>query len=152
MLSDACPPLAEVLAAVLTELPRPAGRPRSGPRRILVLGTEELMYVPMRLAATLAVRFGSQAEVLTQSTTRSPVVPIDRDGYAVRSALRFAAPDDPGRDSFVYNVSPAGAGGSTYDSVVVVCDPAATEADTAMLTMLAGCAPVVQVRLPEQDA
>ena len=59
---------------------------------------------------------GPTATVRTQSTTRSPVVPIDRDGYAVRCALRFAAPDDPGRDSFVYNVSPAGGG---FGSVVM---------------------------------
>jgi hypothetical protein len=110
------------------------------------------MYVPMRLAAALADRLGPAADVRTQSTTRSPVVPIDRDGYAVRSALRFPAPDDPGRDSFVYNVSPDGGGGATYDAIVVVCDPAATQADAGMLAMLAGCAPVVQVRLPEEDA
>lgn len=144
--------LAESLGAALTELPRPTGLPRTGPRNILVLGTEELMYVPMRLAAALADRLGAAAEVRSQSTTRSPVVPIDRDGYAVRCALRFPAPDDPGRDSFVYNVSPPGGGGCSYDAIVVVCDRAVTRADAPMLAALSGCAPVVQVRLPEEEA
>jgi orotate phosphoribosyltransferase len=161
-LSAALEPLAGTLVDVLAGLPRPTvGRaiaePATGPRRILVLGTEELMYVPMRLAAAVAERFGPAAEVRTQSTTRSPVVPLDRDGYAVRCALRFPAPDEPGRDSFVYNVCPGGtgsddaSGAASYDAIVVVCDPPATNADGPMLAALAGCAPVVQVRLPEQD-
>lgn len=145
-------PLAETLDVALAELPRSMGAPRSGPRRVLVLGTEELMYVPMRLAAALAERLGDEAVVVTQSTTRSPVVPLDRDGYAVRCALRFAAPDEPERDSFVYNVSPEFGGGASYDAIVVVCDPPATREDGPMLAALAGCAPVVQVRLPEDEA
>lgn len=149
-LGTALKPLAETLADVLAGLPRPLGGWTSEPRRVLVLGTEELMYVPMRLAAALADRFGTDAEVRSQSTTRSPVVPLDRDGYAVRCALRFPAPDEPQRDSFVYNVSPAGAGGESYDAIVVVCDPPTTRADGRMLAALAGCAPVVQVRVPEQ--
>jgi hypothetical protein len=148
-LSTALKPLAETVGAMVTELPRPGG-PSSGPRRVLVLGTEELMYVPMRLAAALAERLGDDAVVRNQSTTRSPVVALDRDGYAVRCALVFDAPDEPGRPSYVYNVAPrSSAGGLSYDAIVVVCDPPATRADGPMLAALAGCAPVIQVRLPE---
>ncbi|HSP39743.1 MAG TPA: phosphoribosyltransferase family protein [Frankiaceae bacterium] len=149
LLSTTLKPLAEAVASDLATLARPDASPRVGPRRVLVLGTEELMYVPMRLAAALAERLGSDGEVRTQSTTRSPVVPIDRDGYAVRCALAFPAPDEPERQSFVYNLSPAGGGGSSYDAIIVVCDPPACEADAAMLGALAGCAPVVQIQLPE---
>ena len=148
-LSTALKPLAEAVGAVVSRLPRPGG-PMTAPRRVLVLGTEELMYVPMRLAAALAERLGDEAVVSNQSTTRSPVVPLDRDGYAVRCALAFDAPDEPGRPSYVYNVSPSSAGESSYDAIVVVCDPPATRADGPMLAALAGCAPVVQVRLPEE--
>lgn len=148
-------PLAEVIADALDAwLPAPGQR---GPR-LLVLGTEELMYVPMRLAAALADQLGPRAAVRNQSTTRSPVAPIDADGYAVRRALVFPAPDEPSRSSYVYNVAAGdlGAGdagpGSGYDAIVVVGDPATVEGWDPMLTTLSGCAPVLGVRLPEVGA
>ncbi len=69
----------------------------AGARRVLVLGTEELMYAPLRLAAALAeVGAPDGLSVTYQSTTRSPVAPLDREGYAVRCALAFPA-GDPAR-------------------------------------------------------
>lgn len=101
--------------------------------RTLVLGTEELMYTPMRLAAALAEATGG--EVRYQSTTRSPVHPLDVPGYAIRDALEFPAPDDPSRASQVYNVGPARSAepgpttgrhdapaAARYDDIVVVVD------------------------------
>jgi adenine/guanine phosphoribosyltransferase-like PRPP-binding protein len=140
-LATALKPLVE---SVLDRLAALVPRRTAARRRFLVLGTEELMYVPMRLAAALADEFGESADVLNQSTTRSPVVPIDRDGYAVRCALSFPAPDEPERASYVYNVAPEG-----YDAIVVVGDPPVGIAPRPMLTALAGCAPVLFVRLPE---
>lgn len=143
-LQDALRPVATQLIERLAP-----SRPRKGTRRILVLGTEELMYVPMRLAALLAEAAEDSAvgpvQVLSQSTTRSPVVPIDRDGYAVRAALRFAAPDEPDRWSYLYNVTPG-----SYDAIVVVADPPVAAAPEPLLDALAGCAPVHLVRLPEE--
>ncbi len=118
-------------------------------RRILVLGTEELMYAPMVLAADLAELLelrGSVVQVRYQSTTRSPVAPIDRDGYAIRCALAFPAPDptpdEPGRVSYVYNVRP-----DVADHILVVTDGG----DTApMLEVLSGCAPVTEVLLRDE--
>ena len=97
--------LAETLPAVADRL---AGRLAGGP--CLVLGTEELMYVPLRLAAVLDERLPGAVRV--QSTTRSPVAPLDRAGYAVRSGVEFDAPDEPGRVSYLYNlpVGPAAPG------------------------------------------
>jgi adenine/guanine phosphoribosyltransferase-like PRPP-binding protein len=113
--------------------------------RLLVLGTEELMYAPMRLAAALAgARGGSggSGEVRYQSTTRSPVAPIDRPGYAIRCALTFAAPDEPDRAGYVYNVRPGAA-----DHIVVVTDGGASG---PMLDALRGCAPVTEVLLRDE--
>jgi Phosphoribosyl transferase/TRSP domain C terminus to PRTase_2 len=119
-------------------------------RRTLVLGTEELMYTPMRLAAALAERTGG--DVLYQSTTRSPVYPLDVPGYAIRSALTFPAPDDPARTSSVYNVRPG-----RYDDIVVVADSGADAASPSgattaqvagMVAELRRCAPVTVVTLP----
>lgn len=145
-LATACKAVGETLHAALAELPRVPGADRSAPRRVLVLGTEELMYVPMRLAAALADA-AEDVEVLNQSTTRSPVVPLDRDGCAVRCALSFPAPDEPERTSYVYNVEPG-----SYDAIVVVLDPPATAAPGPLLEALAGCAPVLDVRLPDSPS
>ena len=131
-------PLAERLLAALVT---------SGARRVLVLGTEELMYAPLRLAAALSDAGAADGlSVRYQSTTRSPVAPLDREGYAVRCALAFAAsdptPDDPARLSFVYNVRPGCA-----DHIVVVTDGGNT---APMVDALRGCAPVTEVLLRDE--
>ncbi|MCQ8770056.1 phosphoribosyltransferase [Streptomyces telluris] len=96
-------------------------------RRILVLGNEELMYTPLRLAAALDEVLDG-AEVLFSTTTRSPVLPVDDPGYAIRSRITFPAhdaPDDGPGDRYAYNVAGAG-----FDVVVVVVD---SRGDTAGL-------------------
>jgi hypothetical protein len=87
--------------------------------RILVLGSEELMYTPLRLALALT---GYRGHVRYTSTTRSPVLPVDDPGYAVRTSLRFASPEpDPDdKPRFVNNVAGAG-----FDGIVLVVDAAA---------------------------
>ncbi|MBX6388174.1 MAG: phosphoribosyltransferase family protein [Frankia sp.] len=137
----------ELAVLVAAELVAPGGR-------TLVLGTEELMYTPMRLAAALATVTGG--DVRYQSTTRSPVHVLDVPGYAIRRALRFPAPDDPRRVSQVYNVGPG-----RYDDIVVVVDDgtdAAVPADAwppdggpalaGLVEALRRCAPLTVVTLP----
>jgi hypothetical protein len=93
-------------------------------RRVLVLGFEELMYAPLRLARELeratAVR---GAEVRFSTTTRSPVLAVDDPGYAIRTRLVFPAHDDPADgpgERYAYNVA-----GGGFDTVVAVVDSAA---------------------------
>jgi len=106
-------------------LPTVLGGLPDGGSRLLVLGTEELMYLPIRVAAELAGRTeGHGVDVLFSSTTRSPVVAIDDPGYAIRTALTFGSHDDPADGPghrFAYNVAPAG-GGPAFDAAVVVVD------------------------------
>jgi adenine/guanine phosphoribosyltransferase-like PRPP-binding protein len=157
-------------------------------RRVLVLGTEELLDVPQRLAAVLADGSGGRpapgsaegsavgsadgsaagsadgsaagsahgaAEGRTvrfSSTTRSPVLPVDEVGYAIRTALRFDAhdaPDDGDGPRFAYNVAGAG-----FDAIVVVLDERAdTPAAAALVTALGTAAPLVIVAtLPDAAA
>jgi adenine/guanine phosphoribosyltransferase-like PRPP-binding protein len=84
--------------------------------RVLVLGTEELMYAPTLVALELAELL---PVVGVSSTTRSPVFAQDESGYPIRDALRFpssdAAADGPG-PRFAYNV------GSDFDDIVLVVD------------------------------
>lgn len=126
-----------LLGAALPRLAAALGA-RPG-ERTLVLGTEELMQLPLRLAqaladAGLAVRFSS--------TTRSPAVVVDEPGYALRSGITFPAHDDPTDGPgprFAYNLG----GPGSWDHVVVVVDP---PADTPQLHsgLLAALAPLTR--------
>ncbi|MEV7542020.1 phosphoribosyltransferase [Streptomyces sp. NPDC089915] len=126
-LEAALPGLARQVAAALGERPG----------RVLVLGNEELMYAPLRLAAALE-ETGAAAEVRFSSTTRSPVLAVDDPGYAIRTRLVFPAHDAPADgpgDRYAYNVAGAG-----FDAVVAVVDSAG---DTPVLHtgLLAALAP-----------
>ncbi|WP_255951518.1 phosphoribosyltransferase [Streptomyces odontomachi] len=105
---------------------RRARRTRGGTPRVLVLGFEELMYAPLRLA--VALQELTHAEVRFSTTTRSPVLAVDDPGYAIRSRLVFPAHDDPDDgpgERYAYNVAGAG-----FDAVVAVVD---SMADTPAL-------------------
>ncbi|WP_399939060.1 phosphoribosyltransferase [Streptomyces sp. BBFR25] len=100
----------------------------AGARRVLVLGFEELMYAPLRLAHALEQAVGGDVAVRYSTTTRSPVLAVDDPGYAIRTRLVFPAHDDPADgpgERYAYNVAGAG-----FDAVVAVVDSAA---DTAAL-------------------
>ncbi|GHD98333.1 phosphoribosyltransferase [Streptomyces alanosinicus] len=106
-------------------LPAMAARIRDalppGAHRVLVLGFEELMYAPLRLAREL--ERVTDAEVRFSTTTRSPVLAVDDPGYAIRTRLVFPAHDDPADgpgERYVYNVA-----GGGFDAVVAVVDSAA---------------------------
>lgn len=93
----------------------------AGARRVLVLGFEELMYAPLRLARELEQVVA--AEVRYSTTTRSPVLALDDPGYAIRTRLVFPAhdhPDDGPGERYAYNVA-----GADFDAVVAVVDSAA---------------------------
>ncbi|NEB34917.1 phosphoribosyltransferase [Streptomyces sp. SID14446] len=90
-------------------------------RRVLVLGFEELMYAPLRLARELEQVVS--AEVRFSTTTRSPVLALDDPGYAIRSRIVFPAHDDPDDGPgarYAYNVA-----GGGFDAVVAVVDSTA---------------------------
>jgi orotate phosphoribosyltransferase len=67
-------------------------------KRTLCLGTGEFMYVPFRIAEHMG------EGVVVQSTTRSPVYPVNRFDYAVRYASHFLCPEDFSLVNYVYNV------------------------------------------------
>ncbi|MFJ8665534.1 phosphoribosyltransferase domain-containing protein [Streptomyces sp. NPDC093600] len=116
-LRGALPAMAERLSAALGGAGRTGVR---GPGRVLVLGFEELMYAPLRLAVELE-RAGH--DVSYSTTTRSPVLAVDDPGYAIRTRLVFPAHDAPADgpgERYAYNVAGAG-----FDAVVAVVDSAA---------------------------
>jgi len=111
--------------------------------RVHILGFEELMYAPLRLAREL--ERVTDTEVRYSTTTRSPVLAVDDPGYAIRSRLVFPAHDDPADgpgERYAYNVAGAG-----FDTVVAVVDSAADtpelHAPGGLLAQLAAHAPQV---------
>ncbi|WP_425245127.1 phosphoribosyltransferase [Streptomyces sp. NEAU-NA10] len=112
-------------------------------RSVLVLGFEELMYAPLRLARELEQVVG--AEVRYSTTTRSPVLAVDDPGYAIRSRLVFPAHDEPADgpgERYAYNVA-----GGGFDAVVAVVDSVADtgelHAPDGLLAQLAAHTPHV---------
>lgn len=119
--------------------------------RVLVLGTEELMYAPLAIADALVA---DGREVRFSTTTRSPVKVIDDPGYPIRSVVGFRAhdrdsdghdSDGAGADRYAYNTS-----GDWTDLVVVVDTPAWTAwfRDSALPTLATAAARVHVVVLP----
>ncbi|MFD7630870.1 phosphoribosyltransferase [Streptomyces sp. NPDC059851] len=110
----------------------------TAPGRVLVLGNEELMYAPLRLALALEESCAAR-QVRFSTTTRSPVLAVDDPGYAIRTRLVFPAHDTPADgpgDRYAYNVAGAG-----FDTVVAVVDghgdTAALHAPDGLLARLA---------------
>ncbi|GKQ34207.1 phosphoribosyltransferase [Streptomyces sp. A012304] len=133
-LEAALPAMAARLAEAIPE----------GARRVLVLGCEELMYAPLRLARELE-QVAPDAEVRFSTTTRSPVLAVDDPGYAIRSRIVFPAHDDPADgpgERYAYNVAGAG-----FDAVVAVVDSTADtpalHAPDGLLAQLAAHTPQV---------
>ncbi|MFJ4556013.1 phosphoribosyltransferase [Streptomyces massasporeus] len=112
-------------------------------RRVHILGFEELMYAPLRLAREL--ERVTDLEVRYSTTTRSPVLAVDDPGYAIRTRLAFPAHDAPADgpgERYAYNVAGAG-----FDAVVAVVDSAgdtpALHAPDGLLARLAAHTPRV---------
>jgi hypothetical protein len=138
--------LADAVRALADELPvhRDA--------RTLVLGDEEFMHVPQRLAAALGPR------LCVSTTTRSPAAAVDADGYPLRTVLEFPSTEDAGRAAYAYNVAPSvrseRGNAPGFDDIVFVTDmPVTASVEEGLLRQLAASARravhVVQVRAVE---
>jgi hypothetical protein len=125
-------------AALDAALPAVASSLGLGDGPVLCVGTEELMYVPLRIAEHLAAAGGP---VRYQSTTRSPIVVADVDGYPVRHGLRFTHHEAPDRASRLYNVAP----GAYGDVAVFVEGDPPPERLAPLVAALATAVPRVHV-------
>ncbi|QKW34992.1 phosphoribosyltransferase domain-containing protein [Actinomadura sp. NAK00032] len=122
-----------------------------GASRVLVLGFEELMYAPLRLAEALADTL-PDVDVRYSTTTRSPVLAVDDPGYAIRTRLMFSSHDDPADgpgERYAYNVAP-GAGERGFDQIVFVVDDIGDTDALAggLLERLRALAPVLVATVP----
>lgn len=88
--------------------------PQGGNQAVLVLGTEECMYPAILAAAYLEERWPDTA-VRVHATTRSPILPMEGQGYPLSSRCRLASVYEEGRQTFLYNLD-------RYDEVIIVTD------------------------------
>lgn len=78
--------------------------------KLIVLGTEEFMYIPMLIASKIE---GAKY----QSTTRSPIYSNPSEEYGVQYAARFKSPFDKGVTNYIYNV-----GKGMYNEVLFITE------------------------------
>ncbi|MFE3885856.1 phosphoribosyltransferase [Streptomyces lydicus] len=120
------------LEAALPHMATRIARQLEGARRILVLGNEELMYAPLRMAQALDTLLAEEAsgaepapQVFFSTTTRSPVLAVDDPGYAIRTRLAFPAHDGPADgpgERYAYNVAAGADPERGFDAIVAVVD------------------------------
>ena len=144
-LDEELPALArQLIVALATGAPRSADIGLAAGPRVLVLGSEELMYAPLRLAEHIGLLLGEES-VRFSTTTRSPVLAVDDPGYAIRTRLAFPAHDDPAdegsRERYAYNVAPGADPARRFEAIVLVVDdlgdtPALHEGERALLGQL----------------
>lgn len=93
------PRLEEAAAAVAAAI-----APELDDRPVIVVGHEELMYLPLCVAESLA---RSGFRVRFQTTTRSPALVRDEDGYPLRRGFEFLSPepDEEATRRHLYNAA-----------------------------------------------
>lgn len=78
--------------------------------KVLMLGTEEFMYIPMLLASYYP-------NIRYQSTTRSPIHPCQSENYGIQTAVKFINPYDQQIINYFYNIEPG-----YYDEVIIMTE------------------------------
>ncbi len=102
-------------------------------RSVLIVGHEELMYLPLKIAEQLTL-LGFKTRF--QSTTRSPAHVFDDPGYPLRRGWTFPAceSEDPG-PRFLYNGWPSTVG-DARTQLVLVLDSLAAAGDRRVVDVL----------------
>lgn len=78
--------------------------------KTLVLGVEEFMYIPMKIASYMG------EGVYYQSTTISPIFPCDKEGYGVRGAHSFKSFKNSQMTNYFYNIN------GQYDDLFIIIE------------------------------
>lgn len=90
------------------------GKVKDSTAKIGIIGTEEYMLLPILVGMCLEEQ---GYNVRTHSTTRSPIVASEEDGYAIRSCEKLSSAYEEVRGTYIYNVEEEG-----YDEVFVLTD------------------------------
>ncbi|MCC0679244.1 phosphoribosyltransferase family protein [Clostridioides sp. ES-S-0005-03] len=68
--------------------------------KVLFLGTEEFMYIPMLFAKEKE----NQCDIYYHSTTRSPIINIDKNNYPIRSKFKLKSFYNLDVQNYIYNI------------------------------------------------
>ncbi|MCC0633499.1 phosphoribosyltransferase family protein [Clostridioides sp. ZZV15-6388] len=68
--------------------------------KVLFLGTEEFMYIPMLFAKEKE----NQCDIYYHSTTRSPIINIDKNNYPIRSKFKLKSFYNSDVQNYIYNI------------------------------------------------
>ncbi|MDR6415299.1 phosphoribosyltransferase domain-containing protein [Pseudarthrobacter sulfonivorans] len=115
--SPAAATLADIGDSINRVLPQAAAA-----ESVLVLGSEEFIHMPLAVADALD-RLNPDRCVRFSTTTRSPIVALDRPDYAITGTVRFASHDvtvDGPGVRFAHNVSTAGL---RFGTIVLMPEP-----------------------------
>lgn len=82
-------------------------------KNLLVLGTEEFMYIPLLIAKEIEDRLN--VSVKYHATTRSPITISEDNDYKVNSGFEFKSLNDSSRTNFIYNLK-------KYDEILIITD------------------------------
>ncbi|MCR1161666.1 phosphoribosyltransferase [Paenarthrobacter sp. UW852] len=90
--------------------------------RVLVLGTEEFMALPLAIAVALQEMMEA-VQVRFSTSTRSPIAALDEPGYAIRSAVQFQVRQDKDareQQRFAYNFAHDT---NRFGTVIILAEP-----------------------------
>lgn len=79
-------------------------------KSVLVLGTEEFMYPALVLGKEIEK---ITKDVVSHSTTRSPILALEKNGYPIYSKVEFKSVYDTERKTYLYNLK-------SYDVVILM--------------------------------
>lgn len=81
--------------------------------KVLVVGTEEYMYVGLQFANSVETL--TNAKVKFHATSRSPIMASKDEGYIINSSYTLQSAYEATRKTFLYNIEP-------YSKVIIVTD------------------------------
>lgn len=90
--------------------------------KTLILGTEEFMYIPMKIAANLT------GDIYYKSTTRSPIFPLNEKNYPINSGIKFKSIYNPNVVNYIYNIEQ-----ENYDTILVFVEKTNKEMNSIYL-------------------
>jgi uracil phosphoribosyltransferase len=90
--------------------------------KTLCMGTGEFMYIPFRIASYMG------EGVSVQSTTRSPIYPVQEENYGVQRGISFSNPEDSEIVNYAYNIPPG-----FYDDIFIFMEREAKRQDLESL-------------------
>lgn len=84
-------------------------------QKVMVIGTEENMYIPILVADYL----GEKSTV--RATTRSPISVCTEEGYLIYNGISIPSAYESNRTTYLYNID------DTYDTAIVILETATVE-------------------------